>query len=91
MRATITIDKAGRVVLPKAVRDQLHLMSGDALELHSDGEKVTLQPVRAASQMVRKSGVWILRGGDPVGSDEVVDWIRQDREERDRKNMGLEN
>lgn len=89
MNTTITMDKAGRVVLPKALREELNLSAGDSLEWHSDGSRVTLEPVRVASKMVKKNGFWVLRGGDPVTNEDVIDWIRQDREERDRKNMGL--
>ena len=32
MTATITIDTAGRLVLPKAMRDRLHLSAGPALD-----------------------------------------------------------
>ena len=38
MTTTLTLDKAGRVVLPKALRDELGLAAGDTLELESRGE-----------------------------------------------------
>lgn len=89
MNTTITMDRAGRVVLPKAVRDELNLSAGDSLELSSDGDGLTLRPARASGRMIRKGGFWVLRGGDPLSVDDVNDWVRQDREARDRKNMGL--
>ena len=89
MHATITIDKAGRVVLPKAFRDELNLSAGDSLELNLDGGRVTMEPARAETHMVQKAGFWVLRGGPPVTVEEVNNWIREDREARDRKNMGL--
>ncbi|HWQ70619.1 MAG TPA: AbrB/MazE/SpoVT family DNA-binding domain-containing protein [Patescibacteria group bacterium] len=39
MKATVTIDKAGRVVLPKTLRDELHLAPGDTLNLKVEGER----------------------------------------------------
>jgi AbrB family looped-hinge helix DNA binding protein len=41
----LTIDKAGRVVIPKPLREELHLEAGDALEMESAGEQITLRPV----------------------------------------------
>jgi AbrB family looped-hinge helix DNA binding protein len=33
MNSKVTLDQAGRVVLPKKVRDELHLSPGDTLEV----------------------------------------------------------
>jgi len=38
----LTLDKAGRIVLPKPLRDELRLEPGDALEIESSGEDITL-------------------------------------------------
>ncbi|MFO0093654.1 MAG: AbrB/MazE/SpoVT family DNA-binding domain-containing protein, partial [Gemmatimonadaceae bacterium] len=45
MTTTVTIDKAGRIIVPKALRDALHLEAGDTLELEAEGEQMTLRPV----------------------------------------------
>jgi AbrB family looped-hinge helix DNA binding protein len=44
----LTLDKAGRVVIPKPLRDELNLGPGDALQLETEGEQITLRPVRGA-------------------------------------------
>ena len=49
MNTIVTLDKAGRVVIPKTLRDELHLEGGDTLELESEGDRMTLRPVRAAA------------------------------------------
>jgi AbrB family looped-hinge helix DNA binding protein len=41
----LTIDKAGRVVIPKALREELRLEPGDSLEMETSGESITLRPV----------------------------------------------
>jgi len=41
----ITIDAAGRVVIPKQVRDRLGLAAGSTLELEQVGDHVELRPV----------------------------------------------
>jgi|SRR5208282_3702349 len=46
MTAKLTMDKVGRIVLPKPVRENLQLAPGDELELESLGDRVTLRPLR---------------------------------------------
>ena len=38
MTTEITIDKAGRIVIPKPLREELHIAPGDALQIESEGE-----------------------------------------------------
>jgi len=71
MNMTVTIDKAGRVVIPKRVRDHMGLEPGDALALQSEGEHVTLRPIRKRSPMRKKRDVWAFHGGKPLSLDEA--------------------
>ena len=54
METTVTVDKAGRMVLPKEVRDELQLAPGDTLDLASDGGLVTLRPPRGPQRSPEK-------------------------------------
>ena len=83
MNATITVDKAGRVVLPKAVRDELELTAGDSLQLESSGDAIVLRPVRGNAAMRQKEGIWVFRTDEPVSAESVNETIRQLREERE--------
>src|SRR5216683_2481922 len=56
MLAKLTIDKLGRIVLPKPVREQLQLSAGDELELESLDDRITLRPLRGTAQL-RKNAV----------------------------------
>ncbi len=88
MPTTITLDKAGRFVLPKPVRDELQLGPGDALELEVSGERLILRPARGNARMRRKNGVWVLHGGAPISAETVRDTVRRVRDERDHKILG---
>jgi AbrB family looped-hinge helix DNA binding protein len=81
MSHTITIDKAGRVVIPKPVRDALRLDPGDELELEASEDAVVLRPVRATPAMARESGVWVYRSGATVDTPlpDLIDAARSDR------------
>ena len=84
MNTTLTVDKAGRVVLPKAVRDELQLSAGDSLDLESSGDRIVLRPVRGTARMRQKKGIWVFRTGQPISADSVNETIQQLREERMR-------
>jgi AbrB family looped-hinge helix DNA binding protein len=40
------LDKAGRVMIPKPLRQEWHLGPGDTLELERDGDQIILRPMR---------------------------------------------
>lgn len=82
MDARITIDKAGRVILPKPMREELQLAAGDTLELTSSGEQIVLRPVRAALPVAKEKGVWVFRTGEPLSSRVTDDALRDLRERR---------
>src|ERR1700722_16405046 len=84
----LTIDKAGRIVIPKSLRDELHLEPGDALELEHAGEEITLRPVRGTGPLSKEHGVWVFRTGDPIPASVTDGLLRQIREERDLRNRG---
>lgn len=66
MITSIILDKAGRVVIPKLLREELNLGAGDSLRLESHGEQITLRPVRAAMPIRKEDGVWVYRSGRPT-------------------------
>lgn len=88
MVTTLTIDKAGRVVLPKPVRDELQLSAGDSLELHSSEQEIVLRPTRGKGRMYKKQGVWVFDSGEPLDAELVNKTLRKVREECDRRNLG---
>jgi AbrB family looped-hinge helix DNA binding protein len=88
MNATITIDKAGRIVLPKPLRDKLQLQAGDSLEIEASGEEITLRPVRAKARMQRVDGMWVVTYGEPIPENMVEDTIEGVRRERDEQILG---
>jgi AbrB family looped-hinge helix DNA binding protein len=87
MNATLTLDEAGRVVIPQELREALHLGAGDTLELESDGARIILRPVHPTGAMAQEHGVWVFRAGRRLAAsiaDETLERIRQEREMPDR-------
>jgi AbrB family looped-hinge helix DNA binding protein len=88
MSATVTLDKAGRVVIPKTLRDELHLEPGDTLELESQGEQMLLRPMRTTSPLRKERGVWVFRSGKKLSAADTDKALRDIRQHRDRRNRG---
>jgi AbrB family looped-hinge helix DNA binding protein len=84
----LKMDKAGRVVLPKPVRDRLGLHEGSDLEMQETPDGLMLKPVAHRPPMVKKQGLWVHTGKVAPGFD-IVQAIRDDRDERIRKKSGL--
>jgi AbrB family looped-hinge helix DNA binding protein len=88
MNSKVTIDQAGRVVLPKKLRDELRLTPGDTLDVTVQGDEVTLRPRRHSSPMHKKDGIWVFTSGKPLTQEEADEALRKTRSNRDRKNAG---
>jgi len=75
------IDKAGRLVLPKAVRQQFGITPGTPLELvaHADGILLRRVPERPSMQQV--DGLWVHQGTSSPGVDwaGVIEGVREER------------
>ena len=82
----LTLDKAGRLVLPKPLRDQMQLGPGTVLEMEAEGEQITLRPVRPKATLRKKMGIWVYQGGVPC-DDSIVELIDREREKRIREFM----
>ena len=69
---TLRIDKGGRVVLPKPVRDHMRLVPGSSLELEERADGSLLRPVKRCASLVENDGLLVHRGEAPLG----LDWTR---------------
>lgn len=83
MSSKLTLDKAGRIVLPKPIRDKLQLGSGDSLQLDTEGERIILRPVRHRGSMRKEFGIWVFEEEKP-SDDSIPDLIDAEREKRNR-------
>jgi AbrB family looped-hinge helix DNA binding protein len=82
----ITLDKAGRVLIPKSLREELHLGPGDTLQLEREGDEIMLRPVRPEALLKKEQGVWVYQG-EPTHTS-IPDLIDREREQRSRELLG---
>jgi AbrB family looped-hinge helix DNA binding protein len=72
MRATI--DQAGRLVIPKALRDIVGLVPGE-VEVSADGAGLHIEPL-ADDVLDDEDGLLVIPAGDVPVSDELVRKLR---------------
>jgi AbrB family looped-hinge helix DNA binding protein len=80
MAIRVTVDKAGRLVLPKPLRDTLRLTAGSSLELDTEGERIILTPVRPSPALRKEFGIWVFQG--PPTEASIPELLNEVRERR---------
>lgn len=80
-----TIDRFGRIVIPKAVRDMFGLKPGETIMVEETKDGILLKPLREGAGLAYKSGILVYTG--EVEGD-ITNAVRKMREERIRKLMG---
>jgi AbrB family looped-hinge helix DNA binding protein len=80
----VQIDRAGRIVVPKKIREHLGLKPGSNLRLEEQPDSIVLRKTGHESVLAEVDGVLVYTGKLPPG----YDWrklIEQEREERLRE------
>lgn len=80
----IQIDRAGRVVLPKPLRERFNLVPGDKLRLSVEGNCFRLEPTDTGGRLTRKGSVLVFTGGfaEAITTAKVNEMIEEERENR---------
>jgi AbrB family looped-hinge helix DNA binding protein len=81
MDAIAEIDKSGRLVVPKKLRDALHLVAGTKLVVRQHGSGLLMKPEVKPRGLYRKDG-WLVYDNGRTLPPESVDWVDEAREAR---------
>jgi AbrB family looped-hinge helix DNA binding protein len=82
MSTTVEIDKAGRIVVPKKLRDALHLTPGTRLKVERNGDTLMLEADFPEPRLEMIDGLWVMTGGPPLTAEHVNAMINEQRERR---------
>jgi AbrB family looped-hinge helix DNA binding protein len=63
------VDQAGRVVLPKSIRDALGLLPGTKVDISPYGAGVQIVPTGRTARLVEEDGALVSAGDTPVDDD----------------------
>ncbi len=74
-----TIDKAGRLVIPRQIRDRVGMSSGGEVEVEVDGAGIRIEPV-SGRQLRDKDGLLLIpSSGGQIDETAVRELIDADR------------
>ena len=78
----VTIGRAGRIVIPKRVRDRYNMHPGVPIELENGAEGVVLKVIPQQPSLFKKEGILIHHGIDTVNLD-MAEVVNRERRSRD--------
>jgi AbrB family looped-hinge helix DNA binding protein len=78
---TLKIDRSGRIVVPKLLRERLGLRPDTELEALEQPGGVLLRPVDQRPSMIKIDGLWVHQGAPRPGAawDGAIDEMREAR------------
>ena len=77
----LRIDKAGRIVVPKPLRERLGFKPDTELEAIEQPEGVLLKRVEQRPSMVKVDGLWVHQGSAEPGAnwERILEDVREER------------
>ena len=73
------LDRFGRIVIPKKIRDDFNLKPGSQFHIEERDETIVLKPMRGEPNLISKEGVLVF-SGKPI--EDLRDALLKHREER---------
>ena len=77
-----TLDKFGRVIIPKRFRERLGINFKTALNISEDGKRIVIELVQEKEPVVDRNGILVFTGNL---EDKKSDLIKSDRNRRMHK------
>ena len=85
MKTRVTLDKTGRIVIPRWLRKQLRREPGDALEIKRVETQIILRPIRGQGRLRTSTACGCFTAERPCPAPSGMT-LEQAREERDAAN-----
>jgi AbrB family looped-hinge helix DNA binding protein len=74
-----TLDKFGRIVIPKEIRDDFNLKPGSQIRIEESDQAIVLKPVAGEPSLHLKEGVLVFSGGPMGDFEKELETHREDR------------
>jgi AbrB family transcriptional regulator (stage V sporulation protein T) len=85
----ITLDRMGRIVVPKAIRDRFALKPGDDMEIIIEPDGIHLRPATPASSLAEESGILVCSSEVPQSAWDIGAFLEEQRKHRSTEIGGL--
>ena len=82
MSTTITVGKAGRIVIPKVMRDRLHLREGSRLRVEVVADKMEFAPEVDEVKIVKRGKRRVIVGWKGFDAAKAVNEMREEYMDR---------
>lgn len=80
-----TLDKFGRIIIPKKVRNNFNLKAGTQFSIEESEQTIILKPIHDEPNLIVKDGVLVFSG---TPTDNIGEALKKHREERARRLAG---
>lgn len=80
-----TIDRFGRIVVPKEMRKRFGLVPGAQVRIDEQDEEIVIRHVSERSPLVLEDGLLVFDG---EAAGDLISWVSKVREDRDVKVSG---
>jgi AbrB family looped-hinge helix DNA binding protein len=77
-----TLDKYGRVIIPKKVREHLGIDTKSSLNISEDGKRIIIELIKEKAPIVDRDGILVFTG---KLEDKKSELIKSDRNKRMKK------
>lgn len=90
MPSIVRIDKAGRLVVPRKLRDAVGISPETELEIEQEGNALVLRHrSESGARPVRENGIWVFESDGGVITNEMVNEVlEKGRRERSARILG---
>lgn len=78
----VTVDKFGRIVVPKLLRNRLGLEPGQRLSIEQVGQEIRLRLLTETPELRDEGGVLVYYGRVTGDLDETLKHVREQRQHR---------
>ena len=82
MSTTITLGKSGRIVVPKLLRDRLHLREGSRLRVEIVADRLEFTPEEDAVKIEKRGGLPVIVGWKGFNAAKAVNEMREEYMDR---------
>ncbi len=67
-----TLDKFGRIVIPKKVRENFNLGPGTQIHIEETNDMIVLKPIHREPNLIKKNGVLVFSGTSTGNIEEAL-------------------
>ena len=74
-----TLDKYGRLIIPKRFREHLGITQNTNLNIKEEGKRIVIEPIQDDDVIVNKEGILVYTGNISGGTEELLKTNRSNR------------